>query len=75
MMKYQYYYYICFMENTIGTQIKDAREAKRLTQFELAAKIRVSLDTISGLESGRKKNTSITMLQLIGEELGITFEI
>lgn len=63
------------MAQSIGTQIKEAREAKKLTQFQLAAKIRVSLDTISGLECGRKKNTSITMLQLIGEELGITFEI
>lgn len=63
------------MENSIGIKIKEAREAKGLTQFQLAARIRVSLDTISGLECGRKKNTSVTILQLIGDELDIKFEI
>lgn len=62
------------MEN-IGNQIKIARDAAGLTQQQLADKINVHKDTISGLESGRKKSTSITILQLIGEELNITFEI
>lgn len=63
------------MEKSIGEQIKEARKVKGLTQLQLAGKIRVSLDTISGLESGRKQNTSLTILQLIGTELDIKFEI
>lgn len=62
------------MEN-LGIQIKNARKAAGLTQQELSEKINVHKDTISGLESGRKKSTSLTVLQLIGNELNIKFEI
>lgn len=64
------------MKKTIGEQIKEARLAKGYkNQAQLAVKLNMSVDTISGLESGRKKSTKLTILQLIGEELGITFEI
>lgn len=64
------------MENTIGTKIRDARKAKGYkNQAQLAVKLNVSVDTISGLESGRKKSVSLTILQLIGKELDIKFEI
>lgn len=63
-------------KQTIGDQIRDARIAKGYkNQAHLAVKLNISVNTISGLESGRKKSTSLTILQLIGEELGITFEI
>lgn len=62
------------MEN-LGNQIRDARKLAGLTQQELSDKINVHKDTISGLESGRKKSTSLTVLQLIGKELNIKFEI
>lgn len=61
---------------TIGEQIKEARKAKGFKNAaQLAVKLNVSVDTISGLESGRKKSTSLTILQIIGKELNITFEI
>jgi len=64
------------MAKTIGDQIKEARIAKGYkNQAQLAVKLNMSVDTISGLESGRKKSTSITVLQLIGKELNIKFEI
>ncbi len=63
-------------KKTLGTQIRDARIAKGFkNQAQLAVKLNMSVNTISGLESGRKKSTSLTILQLIGEELDIKFEI
>lgn len=61
---------------TIGDQIKDARKLKGYKNVaQLAVKLNISVATISGLESGRKKSTSLTILQLIGKELEITFKI
>ncbi len=71
-------YIFVFMEEkkSLGDQIRDARIAKGYkSQAQLAVKLNMSVDTISGLESGRKKSTKLTILQLIGEELGIKFEI
>lgn len=63
-------------EKTIGNQIKEARIAKGYkNQAQLAVKLNISVETLSGLESGRKKSTSLTILQLIGKELDIKFEI
>lgn len=70
-------YFIKIMDKkTLGKQIRDARIAKGYkNQAQLAVKLNMSVNTISGLESGRKKSTSLTILQLIGEELDIKFEI
>lgn len=63
-------------KKTLGEQIKEARISKGYkNQAQLAVKLNMSVNTISGLESGRKKSTSLTILQLIGEELDITFQI
>ena len=59
----------------MGEQIRDARIAKGYSQTQLSAKINVSINTLSGLESGRRKSTSIIILQLISDELGIKFAI
>ncbi len=65
-----------FMEKKLGKIIKDARIAKGYkNQAQLAVKLNMSVNTISGLESGRKTSTSLTILKLIGEELDIKFEI
>lgn len=69
------FFVLLVMEKSIGTQIKEARIAAGLTQIQLANKINVHKDTISGLECGRRKSTSITILQLIGNELEVKFEI
>lgn len=64
------------MATTMGEQIKKARLAKGYkNQAQLAVKLNISVETLSGLESGRKKSTSLTILQLIGKELDIKFEI
>ena len=63
-------------KKSLGTQIRDARKAKGYKNVaQLAVKLNISVNTLSGLESGRKKSTSLTILQLIGNELGIKFEI
>ncbi len=59
----------------IGNQIYLARKAAGLTQQQLADRTSVHKDTISGLESGRKKSTSLATLQLLGKQLDVTFEI
>lgn len=62
--------------SNIGKQISEARKAKGYKNAaQLAVKLNLSVDTISGLESGRKTSTSLTILRLIGKELGIKFEI
>ncbi len=63
-------------QTELGNKIYEARIAKGYKNAsELAVKLNMSVNTISGLESGRKKSTSLTNLRLIGEELGIKFEI
>lgn len=72
------YLILALMERkkSIGDQIKEARIAKGFkNQAQLAVKLNMSVNTISGLESGRKKSTSITILKIIGNELNIKFEI
>jgi transcriptional regulator with XRE-family HTH domain len=59
-----------------GERIKDARIAKGFkNQAQLAVKLNMSVNTLSALESGRKVNTRTSILQLIGKELNIKFEI
>ena len=54
-----------------GTTIKELREAKHLTQAELAEKIGVSSKTISKWETG-KGFPDITLLQPLAQALGIS---
>ena len=64
------------MAKDLKEQIKEARKAAGFkTAAQLAVKLGVSVDTISGLESGRKKSTSLYILQKIQAELNIKFEI
>lgn len=58
-----------------GEKIKKARLSKDLTQLQLASKVNVSISTISNLELGKKDSISTATLQLIGDELGIKFEL
>jgi len=60
----------------IGTQIREARIAHGFkNQAQLAVKLNMSVNTLSGIESGRKKGTRTEILRVIGEELNIKFEI
>lgn len=58
-----------------GKKIKDARIDKGLTQLQLAVKVNVSISTISNLELSKKVSISTVTLELIGNELGIKFEL
>jgi transcriptional regulator with XRE-family HTH domain len=57
----------------IGVQIHDARVEKGWSQKKLAEETTVSFDTINGIETGRIKNVSLIILQLLAEKLDVSF--
>lgn len=58
----------------MGYKIKEIREAKRMTQEELAEKSGVSRGTIAALESGTGRTTTTKTLVKLAEALGTTVE-
>ena len=58
----------------MGYKIKEAREAAKMTQEELAEKSGISRGTIVALESGTEKNTTSKTLVAIAKALGVTVE-
>lgn len=56
----------------MGYKIKEVRESLKMTQEELASKSGVSRGTISALENGKKRTTSIKTLTNIASALGTT---
>lgn len=59
----------------IGEKIKKAREERKITQLALAYKLDMSTATISKLENGHLTSVNTKILQLIGKELNLKFEI
>lgn len=55
-------------------RIKEEREIKNISQFELSKKSGVSRTIISGLESGRIKVTTTTTLEKISRGLNKKIE-
>jgi XRE family transcriptional regulator of biofilm formation len=55
----------------IGQRIKRLREAKGLTQAELAIQARVTRPYVTMLESGVRKTPSLPMLQRLAKALGV----
>lgn len=53
-------------------KIKNARLSRNMTQDELAEKSGVSRATISGLENGSAKDTTIGTLKKLAAALGVT---
>ena len=51
--------------------IRDLREARGMSQLELAKKADVAQGYISSLEAGEKKNPSITILKKLARALGV----
>lgn len=51
--------------------LKTLREAKGLSQVELAARAKVERTYIVKLESGNKKNPSLEILQRLAKALGV----
>lgn len=58
----------------MGYKIKEMREAKSMTQEELAEKSGISRVTISGLENGTERNTMSKTLIKIAKALDVTID-
>jgi transcriptional regulator with XRE-family HTH domain len=58
----------------IGQQIKTLREAKKITQEQLASKCGVSRVTLGKVERGELGNTSVKTLDIILFSLGLEIE-
>lgn len=52
---------------TLGQQVKEAREAKKMTQFHLAHRLGLSLATIQATEGDKKEPRLGTLLKLTRE--------
>lgn len=58
----------------MGYKIRDIREAKGMTQEELAVTSGVSRVTISGLENGTERATTTKTLVKIARALGVSVD-
>ena len=58
----------------IGQQIRILREAKKLTQEQLASKCGISRVTLGKVEHGELGNTSVKTLDIILASLGLEIE-
>ena len=58
----------------IGQQIRTLREAKKLTQEQLASKCGISRVTLGKVERGELGNTSVKTLDIILSSLGLEIE-
>ena len=58
----------------IGQQIRTLREAKKLTQEQLATKCGISRVTLGKVERGELGNTSVKTLDIILASLGLEIE-
>ena len=58
----------------IGQQIKTLREAKKLTQEQLATKCGISRVTLGKVERGELGNTSVKTLDIILASLGLEMD-
>lgn len=58
----------------MGYRVKECREAKKMTQEELASKSGVSRGTICALESGKEKSTTSKTLLALAKALDVTID-
>ena len=56
---------------TLGAVLKQRREAKGLSQLDLAKRAKVSQGYLSDLEARQKKNPGIETLRRIAKALGV----
>ena len=58
----------------MGYKIKEVREAKKMSQEELAERSGVSRGTISALENGSTRTTTTKTLLKLASALGVTVD-
>lgn len=56
----------------LGDVLRQRREAKGLTQAELARKAKITDEYVSMLETGAKRNPSLAVLQRLAKALGVS---
>lgn len=71
-IRFPYIYRMASTLTPIRVTLKDARDAARLTQAELAAKADVRQATISDMETGAVRRVSLDVLERICRVLGKT---
>lgn len=59
------------MAQTLGSRIRDAREAAGLTQMQLATKAKIGEGTLRKYETGRARNPGVGQLRKLARVLGV----
>lgn len=62
------------MSPRFGAMLKRIREAKGLTQLELAKRAKVAQSYVSALEAGEKKDPGLAVLKRLARALGVPVE-
>lgn len=58
-------------EKTLGEIVRELREAKGLTQAQLAEKAQIALSYVTVLEAGNQRNLPRQILQRLARALGV----
>lgn len=61
-------------EKTLGEIVRELREAKGLTQAQLAEKAQIALSYVTVLEAGNQRNPPRQILQRLARALGVPAE-
>lgn len=56
----------------LGDVLRNRREARGLTQAELARRAKITGEYVSMLETGAKRNPSLAVLQRLAKVLGVS---
>jgi len=63
--------HLVMAEKTLGEIVRELREARSMTQAQLAEKAQVALSYITLLEAGQQRNPSRQILQRIARALAV----
>jgi transcriptional regulator with XRE-family HTH domain len=59
------------MAPRLGTMVRRKREARGMTQADLAKRARLTQGYVSKLEAGAQKNPSVTVIKRLAKALGV----
>lgn len=59
----------------IAKRVRELREAREMTQSELADEMKTSQSTVSKIESGRDSNLTIETLGKLSDALGVELRV